>query len=103
MKLTIATLALLGSVLSSAAYAQTEYNKVPSDDAQYRACVRYANNRYTGGDEASPIRGQSKVQAWCTCLWNETPDDFRGSLVRFSESNNGARVNKICEAYADWS
>lgn len=103
MKLTIATIAMAGSLFALAAHAQTEYNKVPSDDAQYRQCLRYASNRYSGGDDPSPIRGQSKVQAWCTCLWNETPDNFRGNLVNFSESTSGARVNKICEAYADWS
>lgn len=103
MKNVLATAAIVGFALAGAAHAQSEYNKVPSDDAQYRQCLRYAANRYTGGDEPSPIRGQTKVQAWCTCLWNETPDDFRGNLVNFSESSRGARTNKICEAYADWS
>jgi hypothetical protein len=79
-----------------------EYNRVPAGDAQYRECLVYANRLYEGGDARSPIPGQNKAQAWCTCLWNETPDDFRGNLVTFSESTKGKRVNKLCEKYADW-
>jgi hypothetical protein len=83
--------------------AQTVYNTVPADDVQYRQCLRYAATLYEGGKEPSPIRGQTKEQAWCTCLWNETPDEFNGNLVKFSESARGKRVNKICEAYSNWS
>lgn len=79
-----------------------EYNKVPAGDAQYRQCLSYANKLYEGGNEASPIKGQTKAQAWCTCLWNETPDDFKGNLVTFSESSKGKATNKVCEKYADW-
>ncbi|MBC5765104.1 hypothetical protein [Ramlibacter albus] len=103
MKPAFAAAALAACAFFGAAHAQSEYNRVPSDDPQYRQCLRYASNRYTGGDEPSPVRGQTKVQAWCTCVWNETPDDFRGNLVSFSESSRGARINKMCEAYADWS
>jgi hypothetical protein len=94
--------ACLIAASAGAAIAQSEYNAVPSDDGQYRQCITYANRIYQGGADPSPIRGQSKVHAWCTCLWNETPDNFRGSLVNFSESERGKRINKICEKYADW-
>lgn len=100
MKLVIA--AALAAAFCSPVFAADEYNKVPAGDAQYGQCISYANKLYEGGSEASPIRGQSKVQAWCTCLWNETPDDFKGSLVKFSESAKGKQVNKMCEKYADW-
>ena len=43
------------------------------------------------------------MQAWCTCLWNETPDDFKGNLVKFSESTAGKKTNRTCEKYANWS
>lgn len=89
--------------LSGLAMAQTVYNPVPAGDAQYRQCLRYAATLYEGGKEPSPIKGQTKEQAWCTCLWNETPDEFNGNLVKFSESAKGKRVNKICEAYSNWS
>lgn len=97
----LAAIALL--VCASATQAQTEYNTVPASDPQYRQCLSYASKLYEGGKERSPIRGQNKEQAWCTCMWNETPDDFRGNLVTFSETTRGKRTNKICEAYADWS
>ena len=84
------------------ALAVDEYNTVPVGDAQYRQCLTYANKLYTGGEEKSPIRGQNKAQAWCTCLWNETPDDFRGNLIKFSESAGGKKVNKTCEKYSSW-
>ena len=90
-------------LVASAVTAQTVYNTVPADDVQYRQCLRYAASLYEGGKEASPIKGQTKEQAWCTCLWNETPDEFNGNLVKFSESAKGKRVNKICEAYSNWS
>jgi len=58
--------------------------------------------RWEGGGESSPIPGQSKAEAFCTCLWNETPDDFKGGLAKFSESDKGAKINKICEKYSNW-
>lgn len=89
----------LASVGSALAF---EYNRVPAGDGQYRECLVYSKRLYEGGDERSPIAGQTKAQAWCTCLWNETPDDFKGNLVTFSESAKGKRVNKLCEKYANW-
>lgn len=87
---------------AGASTAQTVYNTVPAGDAQYRQCLSYAAKLYEGGKESSPIKGQNKEQAWCTCMWNETPDEFSGNLVKFSESAKGKRMNKICEAYSDW-
>lgn len=82
--------------------AGDEYNTVPAGDGQFAECLRYSAKNYEGGDEASPIKGQSKAQAWCTCMWNETPDNFRGNLAKFSETAKGKKTNKTCEKYADW-
>ena len=87
--------------LSGAAFAQ-DYNAVPAGDSQYRECLVRVNKIYEGGNEKSPIRGQSKAQAYCTCLWNETPDDFRGNLSKFADSDRGKRIDKICTKYSDW-
>jgi hypothetical protein len=35
-------------------------------------------------------------------MWNETPDDFKGNLVAFSETAKGAATNKTCEKYSNW-
>lgn len=89
--------------LSAPAFAVTEYNDVPTGDAQYKQCITYAAKLgWEGGNEKSPIQGQTKVQAFCTCMWNETPDDFRGNLAKLADSPSGKRINKICEGYADW-
>ncbi len=104
MKRIFSTLAAVCALTSAGMVsAQTVYNTVPAGDGQYRQCLAYAAKLYEGGKEASPIKGQTKEQAWCTCLWNETPDEFGGNLVKFSESAKGKRVNKICEAYSNWS
>lgn len=79
------------------------YNDVPRDDPQFKQCVAYSNKNYEGGNEPSPIRGQTKVVAFCECLWNETTEDFRGNLAKFAETPNGKRINKICEGHSDWS
>lgn len=103
MKL-LSTLAATAVMLCAghSAFAADEYNKVPAGDAQYSQCLGYAAKLYEGGNEKSPIAGQSKAQAWCTCMWNETPDDFKGNLVTFSETPKGKATNKTCEKYADW-
>jgi hypothetical protein len=85
---------------STAAFAQ--YNKAPADDAQFQQCKSISASRYEGGSAASPIGGQSKLEAFCTCMWNETPDDFKGNLVAFSETAKGAATNKTCEKYSNW-
>ena len=98
--LSIALMMMLGT---SAALAQ-EYNRVPaSDQAQYRQCINHANKTYEGGNEPSPIKGQNKAQAWCTCMWNETAEDFTGNGGAFAERAKGKRINKICEKYSNWS
>ena len=83
-------------------YAAGDYNDVSSSDPQYQQCLAYATKNYEGGNAASPIPGQTKVAAFCECMWNETPDDFRGNLVKFSESAQGKKINKTCEKYSNW-
>jgi hypothetical protein len=97
-------LALAGFAVARTGQAQAadEYNTVPKGDKQYSECLKYANSQYEGGDAKSPIAGQSKAEAWCTCMWNETPDNFKGSLGKFSETAKGKSTNKTCEKYADW-
>jgi hypothetical protein len=78
------------------------YNIVPAGNGQYAQCLRYSGSHYEGGDAQSPRRWQSKAEAWCTCMWNETPGDFRGNLTKFSETANGKSTNRTCEKYVDW-
>ena len=92
---------LLCSAVST--FAADEYNTVPAGNKQYAACLTAINKSYDGGNEKSPIAGQNKAQAFCSCMWNETPEDFKGSLAQFSESAKGKATNKICEKYSDWS
>ena len=80
-----------------------EYNTVPAGDAQYKQCLVRVNKLYEGGDEKSPIAGQNKAQAYCTCLWNETPDDFKGNLSKFAESERGKKIDKVCTKYSNWN
>lgn len=98
--LAAAVLALTGA---ATAFAQGGYNRPPMGDMQYAQCLVYADRLYEGGNEPSPVRGQTKAQAWCTCMWNETPDDFKGNLVRFAETRKGKETNKVCEKHSDWS
>jgi hypothetical protein len=98
MTLVASTVILLAT--SGAAFAQ--YNKPAADDTQYAQCKSVSAARYEGGSAASPIGGQSKLEAFCICMWNETPDDFKGNLVTFSETAKGAATNKTCEKYANW-
>ena len=102
MRRTLLYLAAICIAASPVAFAQ-QYNDVPADDAQYKQCLAFAKKLgWEGGGEKSPIKGQTKLQAFCTCMWNETPDDFKGNLATFSESDKGAKTNKICEKYSDW-
>jgi hypothetical protein len=78
------------------------YNSPPQGDKQVASCVRFFNKYYEGGTAASPVKGQSKAQAFCTCIWNETPENFKGSLATFAESAKGKTANTICEKHADW-
>lgn len=99
--LLVSSLMLLVAV--NPAFAAGNYNDVPSSDTQYKQCITYANKNYEGGNEPSPIVGQTKVAAFCECMWNETSDDFRGNLAKFAESPRGQKINKICEKYSNWS
>ena len=101
-RLLLSALSVLLFCAAQPVFAASEYNDVPSGDAQFKNCKIYAMKRWDGGGESSPIAGQSKAEAFCTCLWNETPDDFKGGLAKFSESEKGARINSICEKYSNW-
>lgn len=100
--LLLASLAFVFSAAGSAQAAE-DYNRPPAGNAQYKQCLTYSATVYEGGNEASPIKGQTKAQAWCTCMWNETPEDFKGNLVKFSETRKGKETNKLCEKHSDWS
>ena len=102
MKVSIKTTLLIALVALTGAASAQKYND-PGDDRLYGQCLREAAKLYDGGNEPSPVRGQNKLQAWCTCMWNETPDDFKGSLVKFSETSRGKATNKICEKHSNWS
>jgi hypothetical protein len=98
-----ASIACIVSMSCIAPAKAQEYNRVPaSDNAQYSQCIRYVNSNYEGGSLMSPYKGQTKAAAWCTCAWNETPDDFRGNLGSFAETPRGRSIMKICDTYADW-
>ena len=43
------------------------------------------------------------MQAFCECMWNETPDNFRGNRIAYSESAQGKKTNKTCEKYSNWT
>jgi hypothetical protein len=96
-----AAVAVFSIVTASSSFAATDYNS-PSGDPVYGQCLATSLNRYTGGGEESPIAGQTKVQAFCTCMWNETPDNFKGDLAKYSETSAGAAMNKKCEAHSGW-
>jgi hypothetical protein len=102
MKRLILSAAALSLYAAAPAFAVDQYNAVPAGDAQYASCKKYSLNKWNGGEEASPIPGQNKAEAFCSCLWNETPDDFKGGLAKFSESPKGAEINAICEKYSNW-
>jgi hypothetical protein len=103
MKNTLSFALTLLLCASGNAFAADEYNAVPAGDPQYKQCIVYAGKLgWEGGNERSPIKGQTKVQAFCTCMWNETPDDFKGNLATFADSPRGKKINAICETYSDW-
>jgi hypothetical protein len=88
--------------VASSAFAAGTYNEPPAGDAQMQQCKVYSMDKWEGGGASSPIAGQSKAEAFCTCMWNETPDDFKGSLAKFSETAKGAATNATCETYSNW-
>lgn len=84
-------------------FAADEYNAVPASDPQYKQCLAFAKKLgWEGGEAKSPVKGQTKLQAFCTCMWNETPEDFKGNLATYSESKRGAATSKICEKHSNW-
>lgn len=87
---------------ATAAFAVEDYNAPPAGDKQYASCIAYSNNTYEGGTQKSPVKGQSKAAAFCTCMWNETPEDFKGGLAKFAETRKGKEINQICEKHSDW-
>ena len=91
--------AVISVCASGAAFAQ--YNPAPARDVAQ--CKAYANSKYSGGDAASPVAGQTKADAFCTCVWNESPDNFKGNLAAFADTAAGASVNKTCEKYSNWA
>ena len=97
--ISLAAVALL--TLGGIGAAHAQYNTAPA--AALAACKSYANSKYQGGDEASPVAGQTKATAFCTCMWNETPDNFKGNLAAFADTAAGASTNKMCEKHSNWS
>ena len=93
---------LFGMAIGGSAMAAGGYNDVPKTDPQYLQCLVFSLNRYDGGKDRSPVPGQTKVEAFCECLWNETPDNFKGNLAVFSERSQGASVNRTCENHSNW-
>ncbi|MEI6987575.1 MAG: hypothetical protein WCK65_15780 [Rhodospirillaceae bacterium] len=101
-RLFLTVLTTLFLLATSSAFAGDEYNAVPVNDAQYAQCITYSLKKWEGGGDKSPIADQTKVEAFCTCMWNETSDDFKGNLAKFSETPRGAVINKTCEKYSNW-
>ncbi len=92
-----------GFLSSSLKVSAQEYNRVPaSDNSQYSQCITYINSNYQGGSLMSPYKGQTKAAAWCTCAWNETPEDFKGNLGQYAETNRGKALMKTCDEYSNW-
>ena len=91
----------IGLGFVTAALAGDVYSTAPAGDAQYAACLKYAATRYKSGDEESAIKGQTKAQAWCTCMWHETPEDLKGNIGKLSETGKGRSTIEICEEYTD--
>jgi hypothetical protein len=103
IKMIAPVLIALSFGLAQSAVAGEEYNDVPAGNEQYKNCKIYAMKKWEGGEKKSRIAGQSKAEAFCTCLWNETPENFKGGLATFSESEKGAKINDICEKYSGWT
>lgn len=97
-RVSIATL-VVSLLAASTAFAAYD---VPKDEPQFLQCKAYSLTKYQGGDEASPIPGQNKADAFCSCMWHETPENFKGSLAKFSETDAGAKTNAMCEKHSGW-
>ena len=101
-RLLASTLSALILFVTGAAFASDEYKSVPAGDLQYAQCIANSLKKWEGGEASSPIAGQNKAEAFCTCLWQETDEDFKGDLAKFSETSKGKAVNKTCEKYSNW-
>jgi len=73
----------------------------PANAANLLACVKYVSKTYEGGEAPSPVAGQSKTQAWCSCFQREKPD-FAGDLGAYLETGPGKKTDTLCNRYADW-
>ena len=103
MKRSIPAMASLFLLCTASSVFAAEDYPVPTDDPQYKQCLSFASKLgWQGGSEKSPIAGQTKLQAFCACMWNETPEDFKGNLATFAESDKGKAMNKQCEKHANW-
>ena len=101
-KLLALALSAAFSCAATTVMAADNYNAPPAGDKQYGSCIVYSNKTYEGGTAKSPVQGQSKAQAFCTCMWNETPENFKGDLAKFAETSKGKEINQICEKHSDW-
>jgi len=101
-KMLSAVACVFGMSIGNGAMAAGAYNDVSKTDPQYLQCLVFSVVRYDGGTDMSPVPGQTKAQAFCECLWNETPENFKGNLALFSEGPQGASVNRTCEKHSNW-
>ncbi len=95
--------ALLLLSISNFAVAAGSYPDVPADDEQLRGCYSYALDNWEDGHyDRSPILGQSKIQAFCECLWHEAPEKFKNHWYKFSWIPKGMVANEFCQDYSNW-
>lgn len=88
---------------ASQATAADQYDPVPAKGLkQYTQCIGHVNEAYEGGNAKSPIAGQTKAEAYCTCMWSESDEDFNGNLVKFGQTAQGKKINNMCEKYSNW-
>jgi hypothetical protein len=73
----------------------------PANTNKQQSCVSYVNQKYDGGQKASPMKGQTKAEAWCACLLDKKPD-FKGGLGQFLRTNQGKQIDTKCNRYANW-
>jgi outer membrane biogenesis lipoprotein LolB len=90
------------AAVGGSGFAAETYNSVSTDDPQFKQCKVISMSQYNGGGESSPIAEQSKAEAYCTCMWNETPENFKGNLIKFGETEKGIATDKVCEKYSNW-
>jgi hypothetical protein len=103
-RILVSAVALISFSVAGTAFAAStkKYDTIPADNAQYAGCLKKSQKKYDGGSDKSKVSGQTKSEAWCTCMLNETPADSRSDVVKFAESSAGAEINKNCEKYSGW-